>query len=226
VINLKGAPRTNAGASNRGEAIMPTQIIDHVQVAVSDYARAKAFYQRALEPLGFTLMMEFPEGQEARFGGFGTRGKPYLWVGGTGRPTPTGHVAFGARSEDEVNAFYQAAMDAGGTDNGPPGIRADYHPKYYAAYVRDPDGNNIEAVWQGQEEMPEPAPARRRAPTRKRAAAAKKPATRRAAAAKKPAPRTAGKTAAKRTPPKKPSGRGGRGGGAGGRSGGGRTGRR
>jgi len=204
---------------------MPTQIIDHVQVAVSDYGRAKAFYQRALEPLGFTLMMEFPEGQEARFGGFGTRGKPYLWIGGTGRPTPTGHVAFGARSADEVNAFYQAAMAAGGADNGPPGIRADYHPKYYAAYVRDPDGNNIEAVWQGEAEeaMPERAPARRRAPARKRAAAAKKPATRKAAA-KKPASRSAGKTPAKRTPPKKPTARGGRGGG--GRSSGGRTGRR
>ena len=183
---------------------MAMQIIDHVQVAVSDYGRAKTFYMRALEPLGFTLMMEFPEGGEPRFGGFGTQGKPYLWIGGTGRPMPTGHVAFGARSEDEVKAFYDAAMAAGGTDNGPPGLRREYHDKYFAAYVRDPDGNNIEAVWQGQ--MEEERPARRRAPAR-RASAAKKPARR--AAAKKPAARSAAKKPARRAPPKKPAGRGG-----------------
>src|SRR5262245_45965375 len=121
---------------------MPMQIIDHVQVAVSDYTKAKEFYVKALAPLGWTLMMEFPMGEGRTAGGFGTQGKPYLWLANTGAPAPTGHVALGATNAEAVDAFYQAALGAGGTDNGPPGIRADYHPKYYAAYVRDPDGNN------------------------------------------------------------------------------------
>ena len=196
---------------------MAQQFIDHVQVAVSDYGRAREFYVRALAPLGWTMMMEFPMGGDRMAGGMGTQGKPYLWLANTGRASPTAHVAFGARNAGEVNAFYEAAMAAGGTDNGKPGIRPDYHDKYYAAYVRDPDGNNIEAVWQGQEEemMPERAPARRRAAARK-PAAAKKPATRKAAA-KKPATRAAAKKPARKPAPKKPAGSGG---------GRGRTGRR
>jgi catechol 2,3-dioxygenase-like lactoylglutathione lyase family enzyme len=189
------------------------QIIDHVQVAVSDYARARDFYVKALAPLGWSLMMEFPTDGGHAAAGFGTAGKPFLWLSDTGRPAPTGHIALGAKNAGAVDAFYQAAMGAGGTDNGPPGLRPHYHAKYYAAFVRDPDGNNIEAVWHGEAEE-EAAPTRRRTATR-RASSAKKPATRRAAA-KKPASR--------KTTPKKPAGRG-RTGGARGR-GRGRTGRR
>ncbi len=141
---------------------MPMQIIDHVQVSVSDYAKAREFYVKALAPLGWTLMMEFPMGGDKMAGGFGTGGKPYLWLSnGGGKPSTTGHIALGAKNAEEVNGYYQAALAAGGTDNGPPGIRADYHPKYYAAYVRDPDGNNIEAVWHGEveQEMPAAKPA-------------------------------------------------------------------
>jgi catechol 2,3-dioxygenase-like lactoylglutathione lyase family enzyme len=202
---------------------MPLQILDHVQLAVSDYGKAREFYVKALGPLGWTMLMEFPMGGERMAGGLGTQGKPYIWLANTGRPAPTGHVAVGARNAEEVNAFYEAAIAAGGTDNGGPGIRKDYHDKYYAAYVRDPDGNNIEAVWQGEVEaaMPEKAPARHRAtarrasaakkPATRKTAAAKKPATRRASAAKKPGAKPARKAAAKparRAAAKKPAGRG------------------
>jgi catechol 2,3-dioxygenase-like lactoylglutathione lyase family enzyme len=204
---------------------MARQIIDHVQIAVSDYGRARDFYVKALGPLGWTMMMEFPMGPDRMAGGLGTQGKPYVWIANSGRQSPTGHVALGARSEAEVNAFYQAAMAAGGTDNGPPGVRKEYHDKYYAAYVRDPDGNNIEAVWQGEsEEVMEEVKRTRRAPARR--AAARKPAVRKAAARKPVAKKPVAKPARKPAP-KKPAGRGG-GGGRGGRSGGagGRTGRR
>jgi catechol 2,3-dioxygenase-like lactoylglutathione lyase family enzyme len=188
---------------------MPMQIIDHVQVAVSDYAKAREFYVKALAPLGWTLMMEFPMGGDKMAGGFGTQGKAYLWLSNSGRPGPTGHIALGAKNADEVNAYYQAALAAGGTDNGPPGIRADYHPKYYAAFVRDPDGNNIEAVWHGQveTEMPVVTPTKRRAPARK-AAAAKKPAARKAPAKKPAAKASAKKPPARKAAAKKPAGRG------------------
>jgi catechol 2,3-dioxygenase-like lactoylglutathione lyase family enzyme len=178
------------------------QIIDHVQVACSDYAKAKEFYVKALGALGWTLMMEFPMGPDRSVAGFGTMGKPYLWLANAGKPSITGHVALSARNEAEVQAFYNAGMGAGGTDNGPPGIRKEYHDKYYAAYVRDPDGNNIEAVWQGEsEEMMAEEPAARR-----RTAAKRKPARR--AAAKKPARKPAAKKpAARKTAAKKPAAR-------------------
>ena len=194
---------------------MPLQVIDHVQLAVSDYGKAREFYVKALAPLGWTMMMEFPVGGERMAGGLGTQGKPFIWLSNSGKPAPTGHVAVGARSATEVNAFYEAAMAAGGTDNGPPGLRPDYHEKYYAAYVRDPDGNNIEAVWQGEVEAPAmtEAPTRRRAPAR-RAAAAKKPAAKKPVAkkpaAKKPVAKKPAAKPARKAPARKPAGRGGR----------------
>jgi catechol 2,3-dioxygenase-like lactoylglutathione lyase family enzyme len=188
---------------------MAMQIIDHVQIAVSDYAKAKDFYVKALGPLGWMMLMEFPMGGDRMAGGLGTKGKPYLWLSNTGKASPSAHVAFGAKNAAEVHAFYDAAMAAGGSDNGKPGIRPDYHAKYYAAYVRDPDGNNIEVVWQGESEevMAEVAKSSRRTSARK--AAAKKPAPRKAAA-KKPAAKKAAakKPAARKAPAKKPAGRG------------------
>jgi catechol 2,3-dioxygenase-like lactoylglutathione lyase family enzyme len=117
-------------------------MLDHVGLPVSDYARSKAFYEQALAPLGFELMME-PMGQAA---GFGKDGKPVFWIE-TGRGTVQNvHVAFAVADRATVDAFHAAALEAGGTDNGAPGPREIYHPNYYGGYVLDPDGNNIEAV--------------------------------------------------------------------------------
>lgn len=118
-------------------------MLDHVGFAVDDYDRSRAFYEKALAPLGLKLIME-PAGKAA---GFGTAGKPWFWVESQGKPVRGRlHIALGADSRAQVDAFHAAAVDAGGTDNGPPGVRAIYHPDYYGAYVLDPDGNNIEAV--------------------------------------------------------------------------------
>jgi catechol 2,3-dioxygenase-like lactoylglutathione lyase family enzyme len=128
-------------------------IIDHVSLNVTDYGRSKAFYAQALAPLGITLVMEF--GPAAGFG----RGKPELWIGGAKADFQTEeqveiitpiHVCLRARSRAEVDAFHVAALAAGGRDNGAPGIRAHYHPAYYGAFVLDPDGHNLEAVFHGK----------------------------------------------------------------------------
>jgi catechol 2,3-dioxygenase-like lactoylglutathione lyase family enzyme len=115
-------------------------MIDHAAVNVTDLERGKAFYSDALRPLGYSLMFEAGE-----FLGFGKGEMPSFGVVRRD-PTGGGHVAFAADDRPTVDAFYEAAMAAGGTDNGPPGVREHYHPSYYAAYVRDGDGNNIEAV--------------------------------------------------------------------------------
>jgi catechol 2,3-dioxygenase-like lactoylglutathione lyase family enzyme len=127
--------------------------LDHVTLVVSDYATSKAFYQKALSPLGIAPIMEF--GQTC---GFGLGQKPDFWIG-TGpasfhKPehlriiTPT-HIAFAARNRAEVDAFYAAAIAAGAKDFGAPGVRPEYHPNYYGAFVLDPDGHDIEAVFHG-----------------------------------------------------------------------------
>jgi catechol 2,3-dioxygenase-like lactoylglutathione lyase family enzyme len=124
-------------------------MIDHVGFAVADAERSRQFYEQALAPLGIGLIMSItPEQTEAggTAHGFGSDGKPYFWVGDNERVGEGTHVAFEARSRAEVDAFYRAALAAGGTDNGAPGIRAHYHPNYYGAFVFDPDGINIEAV--------------------------------------------------------------------------------
>ncbi len=124
-------------------------IIDHITLPVANYATAKAFYERALAPLGITVVMEFPNTC-----GFGRDGKPEFWIGcgpmsfwkeGQTANTPT-HIAFTAPDHATVDAFYAAAIAAGGRDFGAPGPRPMYHPNYYGAFVLDPEGNNIEAV--------------------------------------------------------------------------------
>jgi catechol 2,3-dioxygenase-like lactoylglutathione lyase family enzyme len=122
-------------------------MIDHVGLEVSDFAASRAFFEKALEPLGIRLLMEF-EGVGAGFGKETEHGpKPFFWIGERGRtPVSGAHVAFGARTTAEVDAFHAAALEAGGTDNGPPGPRPIYHAGYYGAFVLDPDGNNVETV--------------------------------------------------------------------------------
>ena len=117
------------------------EVIDHTGVGVADFERSKAFYRATLAPLGYELLMEWQ-----RHGGFGVRPKPDFWIGGGGKPEKPVHIAIVAKDRPTVDAFYQAALAAGGKDNGPPGLRRHYHPNYYGAFVRDPDGHNIEAV--------------------------------------------------------------------------------
>jgi len=123
-------------------------MIDHLGFPVSDYSRAKAFYTSALAPLGYSLIMEVTQEQSGQdpAAGFGVDGKPDFWIGGEGGLNKPVHVAIRAESRDMVDAFYKAAMAAGGRDNGAPGLRPHYHPNYYGAFVLDPDGHNIEAV--------------------------------------------------------------------------------
>jgi catechol 2,3-dioxygenase-like lactoylglutathione lyase family enzyme len=123
-------------------------VLDHTGINVSDYARSSAFYQQSLAPLGISLLMEpVPDS-----GGFGRDGKPFFWINGRRNPTTENvHIAFHAQDRATVDAFYTAALAAGATDNGGPGVREMYHPAYYAAFIRDPDGNNIEAVCHRQE---------------------------------------------------------------------------
>lgn len=122
-------------------------MIDHVGFPVAEYARAKAFYEKALAPLGYVLIMEVQQNEhDAPAAGFGADGKPDFWIGGEGGIDKPLHVAIVARDRAAVDAFHQAALGAGGRDNGAPGLRAHYHPNYYAAFVCDPDGHNIEAV--------------------------------------------------------------------------------
>ncbi len=125
-------------------------MIDHLSFPVRSYETSKAFYLAALAPLGYAMVMEFPDparpgGPQVKIAGMGAGQKPDLWFaeGATGAKL---HIAIAARSRADVDAFYRAAIAAGGTDNGGPGVRAHYHPGYYGAFVLDPDGNNLEAV--------------------------------------------------------------------------------
>lgn len=130
-------------------------IIDHLNIGVSDAARSRTFYEASLAPLGLKLLHTFsPEDAEeggeqqktrGTIHGFGRQYKPLFWIVGNARVGEAIHFAFKARTRAEVDAFHAAALAAGGTDNGAPGLRR-YHENYYAAFVHDPDGINIEAV--------------------------------------------------------------------------------
>lgn len=125
-------------------------MIDHVGIKVRDFDRSLAFYQAALAPLGYQVLMQFPG-----VAGLGRDQKPDFWIsagtadywGPDARPggAPI-HLAIAAQERSMVDAFYQAALAAGATDHGAPGPRPQYHPGYYGAFVIDPDGNNLEAV--------------------------------------------------------------------------------
>jgi catechol 2,3-dioxygenase-like lactoylglutathione lyase family enzyme len=123
-------------------------MLDHIGIGVTDYERSQAFYTQALKPLGIAVIMEVTAeetgGDTAT--GFGKGGKPFFWIGAVRERPGRVHVAFGADDRPTVDAFYKAAIAAGGRDNGKPGLRPHYHPNYYGAFVLDPDGHNIEAV--------------------------------------------------------------------------------
>lgn len=119
-------------------------MIDHISIVVSDYSKASNFYRRALAPLGMSCLFEVPGA--LRSAGFGQAPRPVFWIAERTSPLNPVHVALSATSIESVEAFFRAALAAGGTDNGGPGYRQ-YHPGYYAAFVLDPDGHNIEAVY-------------------------------------------------------------------------------
>ena len=133
-------------------------MIDHIGLSISNLAKARAFYDAAFAPLGFSVVMEVtPQMTGGRFTALGygpagsdiaglQSGKPSFWISDEGRTDPHVHVAFVAQDRGAVDAFHAAAVAAGWTDNGAPGLRPQYHPDYYGAFVLDPDGHNIEAV--------------------------------------------------------------------------------
>jgi catechol 2,3-dioxygenase-like lactoylglutathione lyase family enzyme len=116
-------------------------MIDHMGIQVSDLERSIAFFTKVLAPLGYELVMKWQS-----FAGFGVGGKADFWIDGSKPPTDKIHVAFRAKERAIVRAFYDAALAAGGKDNGAPGVRPHYHEHYYGAFVYDFDGHNIEAV--------------------------------------------------------------------------------
>ncbi|CUR78014.1 VOC family protein [Achromobacter xylosoxidans] len=116
-------------------------MFDHIGLGVSDIDESREFLLRALLPLGIELAMKGPNSV-----GLGKAGKPSLWLYATAAVSPPLHIAFAADTRAAVDAFHQAAIAAGGKDNGPPGLRPHYHPHYYAAFVIGPDGHNLEAV--------------------------------------------------------------------------------
>lgn len=116
-------------------------MIDHVTLRVGDFGASRRFYTEALAPLGYEVLHEFPGAL-----GMGRDGKPDFWIASADYRTAGTHVAFAADQRTAVDAFYRSAIQAGGKDNGAPGVREEYHPQYYGAFVFDPDGNNIEAV--------------------------------------------------------------------------------
>ncbi len=122
-------------------------MIDHAGLSVSDPVASRRFYEAALGPLGYQVLMEVPVEYTggAVVLGMGVPPKPDFWVNQGTPQTPRAHIAFRADTHEQVEAFYRAALAAGGTDNGPPGPRPHYHAHYYGAFVRDPDGHNIEA---------------------------------------------------------------------------------
>ncbi|HEY5478245.1 MAG TPA: VOC family protein [Gaiellaceae bacterium] len=130
-------------------------MIDHTGINVSNFELSKAFYTRALAPLGYSICLELESA--AGFGAQpGARDDPGgdFWISAGEPQTPRTHVAFRAASEQQVDEFYRAAIEAGGEDNGQPGERPHYHDGYYAAFVRDADGYNVEAVFHGSGSAP------------------------------------------------------------------------
>lgn len=117
-------------------------MIDHIGLNVKDYKQSKAFYVKALAPLGYKLLLEFDD----NCAGFGTGKRAHFWIMQREPVSTSVHVAFDSADRETVQKFHTAALEVDGRDNGAPGLRSHYHANYYSAFVFDPDGNNIEAV--------------------------------------------------------------------------------
>jgi catechol 2,3-dioxygenase-like lactoylglutathione lyase family enzyme len=126
-------------------------MIDHTGLNVSDYKKSKLFYESALKPIGYKALKEIPTEYTGGVGvcGFGEPPKPDFWITEGPPNKPAIHIAFRVDSRKKVDEFYLAAIAAGGKDNGKPGLRPHYSDNYYGAFVLDPDGHNIEAVFHG-----------------------------------------------------------------------------
>jgi len=135
-------------------------MIDHVSLRVRDFERAVAFYRAALAPIGYQVVMEF-----SGAAGLGAGGMPDFWIMQAEPPLHASHVAFSSERA-LIDAFHSAALTAGGSDNGAPGLRPDYHPHYYAAYVFDPEGNNVEVVSHADPAAKPPATPKAKAPAK------------------------------------------------------------
>ena len=167
-------------------------MIDHISVRAQDFAKIVDFYKAALAPIGYKVLMEFPN-----TAGMGADGKPDLWIMQSDKPINPTHLAISGL-RPQIDEFYSAALSADGSDNGPPGLRADYHPNYYAAFVHDPEGNNIEVVCHFPDGID---PATVKPAAKKSSARSKKPAVK--AKAKAMASSKARKPAAKKPAAKK-----------------------
>lgn len=129
----------------------PPTPYDHVSLRVASLEASQAFYLSVLEGIGFELLYEFPG-----FVGLGSDGRASLWLAEEAETSARVHLCFEAPDRAAVDAFHAAALEAGGTCNGPPGLRPQYHPGYYAAFVFDPDGHNLELVFHDRVEAEEP----------------------------------------------------------------------
>jgi catechol 2,3-dioxygenase-like lactoylglutathione lyase family enzyme len=143
-------------------------MLDHVMLRVKNYAESKRFYDEVLGTLGYRMVMEFGE-----LCGYGDE-KPYFWIGAGQDPHPRTHIAFMAKSRAQVEAFHAKALELGAKSDGAPGLRLEYHPHYYGAFVIDPNGHNIEAVIHTPEELPRTAKTAKKKTAVKRAAGAVK----------------------------------------------------
>lgn len=122
-------------------------MLDHITFRVSDIDKTDAFYSAALKPLGYSRTFDQTFDDNVRVIGFGKSGKTDTWFTTDKPASGAAHIAWKANSREEVDQFYKAALAAGGKDNGAPGVRTEYHENYYGAFVFDPDGNNVEAVF-------------------------------------------------------------------------------
>jgi catechol 2,3-dioxygenase-like lactoylglutathione lyase family enzyme len=133
-----------------------TSMLDHLNLGVSDVERSRSFYTAALGAIGIEELLSFGPEETAsgtKIIGYGTGRKPFFWIVDGQRVGEKTHVAFAVDSRAQVQTFYKAALSAGGTDNGAPGLRTEYHDNYYGAFVLDPDGVNVEAVYHGTERV-------------------------------------------------------------------------
>jgi catechol 2,3-dioxygenase-like lactoylglutathione lyase family enzyme len=164
------ARRLHPGWARKPMKQTPIVNLDHITVNVRDLKRARRFYEAALGALGMKVNLEFPSAF-----GMGSKDEKIFWLARDRSAAGGGHYAFRVDQPAEVDAFYDAALDAGGTDHGAPGPRPDYGPSYYAAFVKDPEDNNIEVVSYAR------ARKATRKPTRKPAARARAAGRKRAA---------------------------------------------